>query len=656
MSGGDLLNIGVSGLLAYQRSLSTTSHNISNANTPGFSRQTVQLSSNLAQPAGNGFIGTGVGVETVSRSYNAYLETSMRDTTTSLASYDAFYALATRVDKLLADSDLGMSSSISAFNSALQDVADSPSDTVAREVLLSQAESMTQQFNQLFTLVEDMRNQLNSDMQVGVAEVNRITSSIASLNQQIVLETGRSGGQPPNDLLDQRDAALLELSQYAKVSTNLQSDGALNVMIGKGQPVVIANRSYELGTVQAIGDPGRLDVTISTSSGVTSVITGQLDTGTFGGLLGFQEDVLDPALNKLGLTATGIGELFNQQHRLGMDLNGNLGTDLFSVLAPQVLTLNGTSGDVTASIADVSALTAQDYTIEYDAGAWTLTRNDTNQTVAMSGSGTALDPFVADGLEILVTATPIAGEYYEIRPTRLAAQSIDVAINGVEEIAAAAPVRSTADIANTGTGAISAGVVNDIGNAAFQTSAGQLTPPILIQFTSPTTYTVFDNTVPGVPGPLEINIPYNPATGDTVFPTPGGLDYGYRFDITGTPQTGDQFTIEYNTGGVSDNRNALLLSEIPDSKVLDGGLSSIRDTYRQMMADVSVDTRQAEQSSVAQTRVLEQVTSSHDSVSGVNLDEEAANLVRYQQAYQAAAQVISTASTLFDTLLSAVSR
>ena len=656
MSGGDLLNIGVSGLLAYQRSLSTTSHNISNANTPGFSRQTVQLSSNLAQPAGNGFIGTGVGVETVSRSYNAYLETSMRDTTTSLASYDAFYALATRVDKLLADSDLGMSSSISAFNSALQDVADSPSDTVAREVLLSQAESMTQQFNQLFTLVEDMRNQLNSDMQVGVAEVNRITSSIASLNQQIVLETGRSGGQPPNDLLDQRDAALLELSQYAKVSTNLQSDGALNVMIGKGQPVVIANRSYELGTVQAIGDPGRLDVTISTSSGVTSVITGQLDTGTFGGLLGFQEDVLDPALNKLGLTATGIGELFNQQHRLGMDLNGNLGADLFNVPAPQVLTLNGTSGDVTASIADVSALTAQDYTIEYDAGAWTLTRNDTNQTVAMSGSGTALDPFVADGLEILVTATPIAGEYYEIRPTRLAAQSIDVAITGVEEIAAAAPVRSTADIANTGTGAISAGVVNDIGNAAFQTSAGQLTPPILIQFTSPTTYTVFDNTVPGAPGPLEINIPYNPATGDTVFPTPGGLDYGYRFDITGTPQTGDQFTIEYNTGGVTDNRNALLLSDITDSKVLDGGLNSIRDTYRQMMADVSVDTRQAEQSSVAQTRVLEQVTSSHDSVSGVNLDEEAANLVRYQQAYQAAAQVISTASTLFDTLLSAVSR
>lgn len=655
MAGSDLFNVGVSGLLAYQRSLNTTSHNIANVNTQGYSRQTVQLSANLPQAAGSGFIGTGVGVETITRSYDAYLEVSMRDTTSSQSAFESYFKLASQIDRLIADNDIGMSSAFDAFASALQDVADSPSDTTARQVLLNQGETLTETFNQMYTLIEDMRQHVNSEMRAGVAEINRLSSSIAALNERIVLETGRTG-QPPNDLLDQRDAAVLELAQYTSVTTLQQDDGALNVMIGKGQPVVVANRAFQMGTTPAVGDPDRLDVTLTVSSGVSTVITSQLDSGSFGGLIDFQEQMLDPALNKLGLTATGMSELFNQQHRMGVDLSGTLGNDFFNVAAPQVLTLNGTPGNVTASVADVSALTAADYTIQYASGAWSLRNNETNLPVAMTGTGTALDPFVADGVEIVVTSTPVNGETYEIRPTRTAARSIRVALPGVDQIAAAAPIRSSANIANTGSGNISSGVVTDIDNIAFQFSAGTLSPPVLVEFTAANSYDLYDNSNPAAPVLLEAGIAYNPATGDDVFPTPGGIDQGYRVQITGAPAAGDRFNVDYNTGGVGDNRNMLLLSTVTENASLDGGVNSVRDTYRNLVTDVSIDTRQAQQSSVAQSRVLEQITSSHDSISAVNLDEEAANLVRFQQAYQAAAQVIATASSLFDSLLNAVRR
>ena len=224
------------------------------------------------------------------------------------------------------------------------------------------------------------------------------------------------------------------------------------------------------------------------------------------------------------------------------------------------------------------------------------------------------------------------------------------------QIAAAAPIRSSAANANTGTGAISAGVVTDINNAAFQTTAGQLTPPVLVRFNSATSYDVFDNSNPASPVLLEAGIAYNPATGGEVFPTPGGLDYGYSVSLNGAPAAGDEFSTEYNTGGVGDNRNALLLSATANLKLMASGTATIADSYNTLVADVGSDTKQAELNALAQSRVLDQAIATRESISGVNLDEEAANLVRYQQAYQAAAQVITVANDMFDILLNAVRR
>ena len=235
----ELLNIGITGLLAYQRSLDTISHNIANVNTEGYSRQTVDLQANLPQANGSGFIGTGVSVSTVQRSFDAFIEGSMRSTTSTQAEFESFRAMASQLDNVLADADAGMSAAIQRFFNSVQDVADSPTDPAARQVMLNEGDQLSNQFNELASYTENIRAQVNSQISTGVSEINRITQSIAELNQNIILEQGRSGGQPANDLLDQRDTLILELSSYVSVTTLKQDDGAVNVLIGKGQPLVV---------------------------------------------------------------------------------------------------------------------------------------------------------------------------------------------------------------------------------------------------------------------------------------------------------------------------------------------------------------------------------------------------------------------------------
>jgi flagellar hook-associated protein 1 FlgK len=366
--------------------------------------------------------------------------------------------------------------------------------------------------------------------------------------------------------------------------------------------------------------------------------------------------MLDPAINSLGLVAMGLGNYINEQQTRGMDLDGSLGAQFFSMPQPQVLTLAGTPGIVSVKVDDISQLDNNDYTLRFNSGAWQLTQNDTDQVVTMTGSGTAADPFIAKGLSFEITAAPVNGDAYLIRPTRNGASDMHMTLVNNRQIAAAAPIRSLASTANTGSGEISAGTVTDINNSVFQSSAGQLSPPVLVRFTNSTSYDIYDNSNPAAPVLLEAGIAYDPAAGAEVFPTPGGLDHGYRVHISGAPLSGDEFSTEFNTGGIGDNRNALLMSAIATTKVMANGTASISDSYNSLVADVGTGTRQAEFSSLAQNRMLEQARSARESTSGVNLDEEAANLVRFQQAYQAAAQVISVANSLFDTLFNAVRR
>lgn len=650
MPSGDLFSIGTSGLLAFQRALSTVSHNIANANTEGYSRQSADLVSRPPQANGDGFIGTGVEVSTVRRSYDAFVERSLRASTSATAEFEAFHALASQLDNVVANADTGVNASLQRFFNAVQDVADTPASPSTRQVLLSEAEQLATQFNELAGWMENVRGQVNNELQNGVNQINEYSRAVAELNEAIVVEQGRTG-QPPNDLLDQRDTLIKQMSEWVSVTTLEQDDGAVNVLVGSGKALVTANKATPLTVIPQVGDPRQLDIAVQGTGGVQVPVTSQMSGGRIGGVLNFRDQMLDQASNSLGLTAIGLGTFVNEQHRRGMDLDGVLGLDVFSVAQPQVLTVAGNPANVAVAFDDVTQLSNADYKLRFNTGAWELSNSLTGQSITMTGSGTAADPFIAEGMSIEVSGAPVNGDTYLLRPTRNGAIEMQMLLANGRQIAAAAPIRSIANVANTGTGEISAGIVTDIDNPVFQTAPGQLSPPVVVRFRDGTTYDLFDPA--DLINPLE-TIAYDPATGGELFPTPGGLDHGYRMRISGAPAAGDEFSTEYNTGGVGDNRNALLLAGLATDKLLYAGSASVTDSYSKLVADVGTGTKQAEISSLAQQRILDQTMATRESISGVNLDEEAANLVRYQQAYQAAAQVIATAGTLFDTLLSAV--
>ncbi len=652
-----ILNIGVSALMSFQRSLTTTGHNIANAETEGYSRQSTDLTTRTPQQFGNDWLGSGVRVSQVERQYDQFLASSVRASLSSTTELETYFTRASSLDNLLANSDTGLDPAIQDLFTSIQAVADDPTSISAREVLLVESGSMVDRFHDLNLQIDESRRQLNNELSTSVSEINSISTSIAALNVQIVNETGS-----PNDLLDKRDQLLNDLSELVGISTVEQADGAINVFAGKGQALVIGVSSATLSTAVA-ADGENLDI-IHSGQGVGQVITDFMTGGQVGGMISFRSDILDASQNKLGLVALGIVDELNTQHQSGMDLDGNLGGLMFT--APQtsqgvVVQGAGATGTVAFSYSDITDVTDSDYRLVYNSGtSYTMTRLSDNTTFSLDTATPAT--LTNDGFTLALGGLPAAGETTIIRPTRMAAKNIELNLTDGREFAAAAPITTGASISNTGTtGAISAGEVVDISNAAFTATAGALTPPVMIRFTSATTYSVYNNTNPATPVLLEAGITYAP--GGEVFPTPGALDHGYSIQITGAPATGDEFTVGYNTGGVGDNRNALALGQIQTENVLQGdsanslaATSTLQGTYAQLIADVGTKTSVAENNHAAQKVLLDFNQGSFSSVSGVNLDEEAANLIRFQQAYQAAAQVISVSNTLFDSLISAVRR
>jgi flagellar hook-associated protein 1 FlgK len=403
-----------------------------------------------------------------------------------------------------------------------------------------------------------------------------------------------------------------------------------------------------------------MDVVYTTQSS-SQVVTDFITGGEVGGLLSFRSEILDNGQNMLGLVALGITDELNTQHQRGMDLDGNLGGLMFS--APQtsqgvVIQDSAATGTVGFAYDDITDLTSSDYRLIYNGGtSYTLTRLSDDTTFALDTAVPA--SLTNDGFTLTLGGAPAVGETTFIRPTRAAAGYLSLNLTDPRQVAAASPIVTGASINNTGTtGAISAGEITDISNAAFTTTAGALTPPITIRFTSANTYDIINTTTSAT---IEAGIAYT--AGADVFPTPGLLDYGYQIQITGAPATGDEFTVGYNTDGIGDNRNALAMGQIQTANVLLGdsanGLSAtttIQGTYARLISDVGTRTNVAESNYNSQKAMLDFNETQFSSVSGVNLDEEAANLVRFQQAYQAAAQVISVSNTLFDSLIGAVRR
>jgi flagellar hook-associated protein 1 len=628
----DMLTTGVSGLLAFQRALDTTSHNIANASTEGYSRQQVDLVTRPPDAYGNGWVGTGVEVATVRRQFDEILAGQARVAGSGFQQLDTFSTYATRIDNLFSDANTGLATTLQNFMSAVQTVANAPASVPSRQVLLSQAQSLVDRLRSYDNSLNSIGSQISSQLQSEAGTISTIAANIASVNQQIVAAQGVNQ-QPPNDLLDQRDKLLAQLATHVNVSTVPQSDGMLNVFIGTGQALVMGATAAKLTTSGDQFEPSRTRLLLQ-SGGPTTDVTETITGGTVGGLLQFGTQMLDPARNAIGQTAATLATLVNNQQAAGLDLQGQLGTAMFAIGAVNVLpsTLNTGTASVAVTRTNVSALTTADYQLLYDGANWQLTRTDNGAPVTLSGSGTAASPFTGDGLSIVISGAPQAGDRMLIQPTRTAVAGMSVILSQPERVAAAAPLLTSAATANTGNASIDAGALAD--------PAAWVRGDYTLRFTNATSWQVTDSSNAVV------------ATGAYSAGSPIVFN-GVQVAVSGTPAAGDSFQVKDNASGTGDNRNALQIAALLTRPVLNGGSVSLGDNVGRLVSNIGVQTSQAQSGRDAQQIVMNDANSAITSVAGVNLDEEAANLMRFQQAYQAAAKVIGVANTLFQSLLDA---
>jgi flagellar hook-associated protein 1 FlgK len=627
----DMLGTGLSSLRAMRRALDTTAHNIANVSTAGYTRQRVDFEARKPEAYGTNWIGTGVNATAVRRVYDQFVSQQVRTSSSSLARLEAFAGQAERLDNLLGDSGNGLGATLQSFTDAINEVATTPNSIAARQVLLSEANALTERLRNYDTRLRQMSEGVDTQLVAESGEINTIAQGIARLNGDIAVAV-QNTGQPPNDLLDQRDKLIDELSAKIGVSVVAEGDSTLNVFIGNGLPLVLGTTASQLTTTRNALDPERMQLALQGPAGsvdISNIASG----GTIGGLMDWRRLMLDPARNELGRITLAVANQVNNQHRQGMDLTGAMGGTFFDVGGVGVngATTNTGSAVVTATRTDVGALTDANYTLTRTATGYELRRADTGASVSFTGTGAVGDPIVAEGLSITVGAGIATGDQYLIRPTRDAIQGFSVAITDPARVAAAAPLRTSAATGNTGTGTISAGQVLDPANANLLATTN-------IVFTSASTYSVNG--------------------GADVAYTPGSnIDLnGWRVAISGAPATGDTFTIRSNAGAVGDNRNAFALADALKSGVIEGGTVSVSSAIDRMTGDLGLATRAAQMNRDAEAVINESDLATRDAISGVNLDEEAANMLRFQQAYAASAQIISVANELFDTLINAVRR
>jgi flagellar hook-associated protein 1 FlgK len=847
MSG--LLSNAISGLQASQIALRTAGNNISNANTEGYSRQNVNFATRTSQQVGQaGFLGNGVTTESVTRVVNEFLTTQVRLDTSAFNQLDKYNTNISKIDSLFSDASTGLSGSLQTFFSALQNGASDPAATPARQLIISQADSLSERFNNLYGRLAETEKSVNGEISNIVGKINSLATSIANLNQSIGAKNAANSGGQANDLFDQRDEALRKLAELTSVQLVKDASGDTNVFIGNGEPLVVGPHASKLTTDSngSIFFEGK-----SSSFDITDEITG----GQLGGSLTFKTDALNPAFNELGRVAIVMSDAFNKTQRQGLDLNGNYGNPMFTDINDSIVSANrvhpGNNAApnnhvLSVTIDDASKITSSDYEFMVNPGSsnYVITRSSDNTVVSQGVVPVALPtvpPTVLtfDGISVhLDGGTFQGGDRFTLQPTRSGANEIHSLLDAPASIAFAAPIRTLASTGNIGVSTISAGKVLSVYDAnnnllpAFAT-AGQLAPPLLVRFTSDTTYDILDatdpanpiplvpamreqhfipnrenslfsedkgemlvvgagpssgtaaqaaaalNNFPGVtahaftsatlsnvtvatvstlqitingenvlgapyPNPLptsqvaindylesqinanpnlrslgiraesssdingapqlrlvassgvdldiqltdpsasitvkDVNAPFTQlnTTGQSVsvvgtidvtlaegvaLPpsvpltgvlTPVSSYKGYQVSISGQPKQGDVFSIVFNNNAKNDNRNGLVMTGLETAKTMDGGTISFGQGYGQLVEQVGTKSNLSSINTSASKSLLEQTKTMRDGVSGVNLDEEAASLIEFQQLYSANARVITVARDLFDALLNSL--
>lgn len=718
----DLLNIGLSGLSASKTQLSITGHNISNVNTPGYTRQDATQATRLAQFSGAGYIGSGTTLVDVRRSYSEFLTSQLRSSTALNSDVAAYKSQIDQLDSLLAGTTTGITPALQSFFSAMQTAAEDPANIPARQLVLAESEGLARRFNTVYDRLAEQNAFTNKQMSAVTDQVNRLAGSIGSLNEAIAVAA--ANGKQPNDLLDAREEAVRELSTYIGVTVVPQDDSSFNIFIGSGQPLVVGSSVARLEVVPGQGDPNRHEVQFI-SGGSRQGITSQITGGELGGLIRYRSEVLDSTMNSLGRLALAVSDQVNSQLGQGLDLKGNVGSALFgdyndpalAKLRVNAFSGNSSNAQPALNITQTNLLTTSDYLMEYGAGGYTVRRLSDSQPMTVTtnadGSLSITDKSGRDqGFQIAPgTPAPAVGDKFTLQPTRRGATDITAVLDQADQLSFAAPMRAEGNLQNSGTGVIGQpdlvngpspidktvlsaaslslevtlsadGKTYTLGdlpnNWSFvskagdpliaQREAGVLKDPMIDQDGNPLIHLTdaagVKLRVDGAPWEAGDEPLVAPAlalgASNTVrlAYSVGGDSYQFELPFSGRPQAKDEFSLTFNQSGVSDNRNALKLVDLQskqsigvDSNVTGSGFS-FTDGYGELVERVGTLTAQARLDSEANGAILKQATDNRDSLSAVNLDEEAANLIKFEQYYNASAQIIQVARSLFDTLIS----
>ena len=638
---GGLLNVGTRALQANQVALQTAGHNIANVNTKGYSRQTVVLQTIAGQFSGGGYVGNGVGVLTIQRNYSAFL-TQQSALAGSTASADI-----ARTDKLkqlegiFAGGRAGLGAAVNDMLNAFSDVASAPTDLTARTVAITRVDETAARMRSASQGLDDLQQAATRELSPMVDRINSLANSIAAVNEQIARTKG--SGQSPNDLLDQREQLVRDLNQYVQTTSVAADDGTVGIFIGGSQALVLGGTASPVSLLTddgAFGDTAKSKLAINRGGQIITLDENTMGGGEASGLLRFQNTDLAEGRNLLGRLTVAITTSMNNQHKLGLDLDGNAGGNLFTPTTFSGLnvlpgTTNGGSAALSMSISDATKFVASDYEVSFtSASQGSIVRRSDGVVTAFDFGVT--NPVNIDGLNIAIpSGTPTAGDRFLLKPFSNSASNMRSQFSTPRALAVASPVAASASVANTGSLALA-------GLKAVQTDPN-LTATVTLTFNGAGTFDVVGT---GTGNPIGVTY------------TPGqAIGYnGWSLTLQGAPQAGDTFTVQAQPAA---NRNlnagnAVAMMDLRDKKMFDGG--SLTDGYASLIAQIGIRSQSANYAAEISGSIAANLERDRTGVAGVNLDEEAAKLLQFQQAYQASAKMIQIAQGIFDTLIQTMSR
>ncbi|QCU73524.1 flagellar hook-associated protein FlgK [Pseudoalteromonas distincta] len=675
----NLLNIASSGVRSSSELLQTTSKNIANVNTEGYVRERTEFTTMVDNQVGRG--------ETY-RLLNEFAQSQLNRDTSNKSFFDQFITEANRVDTIFSEESNNLSTGINSLFNNVQEALNQPSSTVARSLVMTDAQSLIDQMDRLSGIVLDQKSIVNEQLEIFSDEANSLIQSISTLNQNIAAVNGTNNAADASSTYNERDKAIRDLSELIDIETLDGPNGEKLVFMGTGEAVVMQNGAFNLFSMTGDPDPNFKEFTLDVNGGKAVPLEVDVSKlkGKIGGLLAFRDDILVPAQNQIGQMGLAIADAFNEQNKLGMDATGQLGGNIFNIptVGAYAYQANTGTAGMTATVepGKGSELPASDFIITYTANA-----NEVSiQPIDNKGNKIG-DPALADissgeintasikraippalptpdtveesfGLKVNISGIGNVGDQFQIKLNSDSASSITLATGRAEDLALASPIRTANSIDNTGTATISAGEVTSVTSGGFTTAPGLTNGGITLVKT-------------GTANEYQISDENNTAT-TIIIPPPGNnvlsqagtpySDYGFDFDIEGTPATGDTFTLEFNEGGFDDNRNGLKLADLQNGELVRLNVETtatadnhktFNQAYSGLVSDIGVVTGQAITSGAAFDALAQQSEAWYESLSGVNLDEEAANLLRFQQSYSASAQVLAAAQEIFDTLLNA---